>query len=311
MAEPFRPDFPNNPYRVDPIYTRMTTPRKTGDGQGSLPGALELFGELSLTSQFKVTLYMGDTVPQEQSDSDINAWLVSCGVFGEGLQSLRYEFMCNETVLPGTTLTTSEEFGSRQGLTETFPTKRNFEPITMTFYVDSEYGIIRLFEEWINFINPLYDANPDFRKTSGRRPTGNPRGGVDRFGDNEFFRFRYPNTYKRPIAVTKFERNFVRNTDGGVSNPTMLTYKMLNAYPTNLTALPVTYEGSTITKTTVTFAYDRYVILKNSRSNIEGRLSNFDTTRAIDQTFPLITSPIIRSENSLPTSFNPEGSPLF
>ena len=41
----------------------------------------------------------------------------------------------------------------------------------------------------------------------------------------------------------------------------MLTYKMLNAYPTNLTALPVTYEGSTVTKTTVTFAYDRYVIL--------------------------------------------------
>jgi len=273
MAEPFRPDFPGNPYRVDPIYTRMTTPRKTNDGRGSLPGALQLFGELSVTSQFKVTLYMGDTVSRNQSDSDINAWLVSCGVFGEGLQSLRYEFMCNETVLPGTTFTTSEEFGSRQGLTETFPTKRNFEPITMTFYVDSEYGIIRLFEEWINFINPLYN------ETKGRQSSGNPRGGVDRFGDNEFFRFRYPNTYKRPIAVTKFERNFVRNTDGNVSNPTMLTYKMLNAYPTNLTALPVTYEGSTITKTTVTFAYDRYVILKNSRS---------DT--------PLITSPQITTQ---------------
>ena len=143
----------------------------------------------------------------------------------------------------------------------------------MTFYVDSEYGIIRLFEEWINFINPLYN------ETKGRQSSGNPRGGVDRFEDNEFFRFRYPNTYKRPIAVTKFERNFVRNTDGNVSNPTMLTYKMLNAYPTNLTALPVTYEGSTITKTTVTFAYDRYVILKNSRS---------DT--------PLITSPQITTQ---------------
>ena len=47
----------------------------------------------------------------------------------------------------------------------------------------------------------------------------------------------------------------------------MLTYKMLNAYPTNLTALPVTYEGSTVTKTTVTFAYDRYVILRNARSD--------------------------------------------
>ena len=261
MAEPFRPDYPNNPYRVDPIYTRMTTPRNTNDERASLPGALQLFGELSVNTQFKVTLYMGDTGTGGTADSDLNEWLISCGVLGtdNGLQSLRYEFMCHETVLPGTTLTTSEEFGSRQGLTETFPTKRNFEPITMSFYVDSEYGIIRFFEEWINFINPLYD-------TEGRRPVGNPRGGVGRFDNNEFFRFRYPNTYKRPIAVTKFERNFIGDSSGK-TNPTMLTYKMLNAYPTNLTALPVTYEGSTVTKTTVTFAYDRYVILRNARSD--------------------------------------------
>ncbi len=259
MAEPLRPDYPGNRYRVDPIYTRITTARETNDGRGSLPGALQLFGELSVTSQFKVSLFMGDTASSEDSDRDLNSWLVSCGILGKDLRSLRYEFMCNETVLPGTTFTTSEEFGTRQGITETFPTKRNFEPITMTFYVDSEYGIIRLFEEWINFINPLYDE-------SGRRTSGNPRGGVNRFGNNEFFRFRYPNTYKRPIAVTKFERNFIRGRDN-VSNPTMLTYKILNAYPTNLTALPVTYEGSTVTKTTVTFAYDRYVILRNSRSD--------------------------------------------
>jgi hypothetical protein len=271
MAEPFRPDFPGNRYRVDPIYTRMTTPRNSNDGRSSFPGALELFGELSVTSQFKVTLFMGDTASPQDSDRDLNSWLVSNGILGSDLRSLRYEFMCNETVLPGTTFTTSEEFGTRQGLTETFPTKRNFEPITMTFYVDSEYGIIRLFEEWINFINPLYDE-------SGRRTSGNPSGGVGRFDNYEFFRFRYPNTYKRPIAVTKFERNFTR-VETGVSNPTMLTYKMLNAYPTNLTALPVTYEGSTVTKTTVTFAYDRYVILRNARSET-----------------PLTTSPQITAE---------------
>ena len=259
MAEPFRPDFPKNPYRVDPIYVRMTTPRNTNDNRNSLPSALDLLGELSVTSQFKVTLFMGDTVTTGSSDSDINAWLVTCGVLGSGLKSLRYEFMCNETVLPGTTLTTSEEYGSRQGLTETFPTKRNFEPITMTFYVDSDYGIIRLFEEWINFINPLYNEN-------GRASRGNPRGGVGRDNDYEFYRFRYPNTYKRKIAVTKFERNFSNKSDG-VNNPTMLTYQMLNAYPINLTALPVTYEGSTVTKTTVTFAYDRYIVLKNSKSD--------------------------------------------
>jgi hypothetical protein len=48
-----------------------------------------------------------------------------------------------------------------------------------------------------------------------------------------------------------------------VRTPSMLTYYFVNAFPTQLTALPVTYEGSTITKTTVTFNYDRYVILNH------------------------------------------------
>lgn len=268
MAEPFRPDFPANEYRVDPIYARMTLPRNTNDNRASLPSVRDLFGELSVTSQFKVTLYLGDTYPTDRGlpDRDINSWLVTCGVLGSNLfnggqsymNSLRYEFMCNETALPGVSMTMIEETGSRQGIVERFPIKRDFPEITMTFYVDAEYGIIRLFEEWINFINPLYN-------TRGRLPSGNPRGGVGQFGNDQFFRFRYPDTYKRDVAITKFERDFAIDptTRGVTKTPSMLTYKFINAFPTNLTALPVTYEGSTITKTTVSFNYDRYVILNH------------------------------------------------
>jgi hypothetical protein len=266
MAEAFRPDFPANPYRVDPIYTRMTLPRNTNDDRAALPGVRDLFGELSVTSQFKVTLFLGDTYPTRNSDSDINAWLVTCGVLGGNLfnggsylNSLRYEFMCYRTFLPGVSMTMGEEIGSRQGIVERFPIRRDFEEITMEFYVDAEYGIIRLFEEWINFINPLYN-------TRGRLISGNPRGGVGQFSDEQFFRFRYPNTYKRDLAITKFERDIFINDANMRSvekTPSMLTYKFINAFPTNLTALPVTYEGSTITKTTVSFNYDRYVILNH------------------------------------------------
>jgi len=266
MPEAFRPDLTTNRFRVDPIYTRMTLPRGTNDGRGSLPSVQDLFGELSVTSQFKITLFLGDTISPRFADSDINAWLVTCGVLGSNLfngnnanlNALRYEFMCNETSLPGTTLGMTEEFGSRQGLTEKFPNKRDFPDVSMTFYVDAEYGIIRLFEEWINFINPLYDK-------SGRRPTGSPRGLIDSIdNDWEILRFRYPNTYKRPLAITKFERDVYINNVGEVQrSPSMLTYHFINAFPTQLTALPVTYEGSTITKTTVNFTYDRYVILNH------------------------------------------------
>ena len=272
MAEPFRPDFPANQYRVDPIYARMTLPRNTNDDRASLPSVRELFGELSVTSQFKVTLFFGDTASTRDADRDINSWLVSCGVLGSNLQSLRYEFMCNETSLPGASLSMLEETGSRQGIVERFPNRRDFPEITMTFYVDAEYGIIRLFEEWLNFINPLYSE-------SGRLVSGNPRGGVGQFFDDQFFRFRYPNTYKRDVAITKFERDiFVDpNTKDVEKTPSMLTYKFLNAFPTNLTALPVTYEGSTITKTTVSFNYDRYVILNHFGTG-ENRYENTTTT---------------------------------
>lgn len=272
MAEPFRPDFPANQYRVDPIYARMTLPRNTNDDRASLPSVRELFGELSVTSQFKVTLFFGDTVSVRDADRDINSWLVSCGVLGSNLQSLRYEFMCNETSLPGASLSMLEETGSRQGIVERFPNRRDFPEITMTFYVDAEYGIIRLFEEWLNFINPLYSE-------SGRLVSGNPRGGVGQFDGDQFFRFRYPNTYKRDIAITKFERDiFVNsNTKDVEQTPSMLTYKFINAFPTNLTALPVTYEGSTITKTTVSFNYDRYVILNHFGTG-ENKYENTTTT---------------------------------
>ena len=272
MAEPFRPDFPANQYRVDPIYARMTLPRNTNDDRASLPSVRELFGELSVTSQFKVTLFFGDTASTRDADRDINSWLVSCGVLGSNLQSLRSEFMCNETSLPGASLSMLEETGSRQGIVERFPNRRDFPEITMTFYVDAEYGIIRLFEEWLNFINPLYSE-------SGRLVSGNPRGGVGQFFDDQFFRFRYPNTYKRDVAITKFERDiFVNpNTKDVEKTPSMLTYKFLNAFPTNLTALPVTYEGSTITKTTVSFNYDRYVILNHFGTG-ENRYENTTTT---------------------------------
>lgn len=317
MAEPFRPDYPGNPYRIDPLYLRMTQPRNTEDDRGALPSVQDLFGKLSVTSQFKVSLYLGDTAPRENADEDLNSWLVSCGILGQDLRSLRYDFMCNETTLPGSSLGVYEEFGSRQGLNETFANRRIFEPISMTFYVDSEYGIIRLFEEWLGFINPLYGER-------GRAIGGSPGGDVGRFNEWEFFRFRYPSSYKRNIAVSKFERDFfvdekTREISGTSS---VLTYYMINAYPTQITAIPVTYEGSTITKTSVIFNYDRYVTLKHKGNDPKSNQQFAPSTTKEGQN-PLLTSPSIVT-NSPPfdwsntglnsgidptaRNFNPQGS---
>ena len=261
-TEPFRNDYPVNDYRVDPIYTRMTLPRGTADDRSSLPSVQDLFGQLSTTSHFKVSMFLGDAGSKENADKDLNSWLISCGVLGDtsNYQSLKYEFMCHSTTLPGATMRTFDEYGSRQGITERFPVTRDYEPITMEFYVDAkEYGIIRLFEEWLNFINPLYTSRG--RATSGSR--AGSTSSKENFSSNNFYRLRYPNTYTRDIAVTKFERDLIVENGTVRSTPSMLTYKFINAYPISLTALPVSYEVSTITKTSVTFNYERYVILNH------------------------------------------------
>jgi len=236
---------------IGPLYLKMTE----GTSQNRMPSAREIFGNLSLTSQFKVSLHLTD------GGSELMDWLKNSGVINNPKYNRTnpfiYDFYCAEAVIPGISFDVTEEMGSRQGTIERFPTRRLFPEFTMTFYVDSEYNLIRLFEEWMNFINPLYSD-------AGLLPA-NPLGQGDILGKDrrDFFRFRYPDDYRRIISITKFERNFNSDDPKKIKFPPHLTYRMLEAFPTNITAMPLTYEGSQIVKTTVTFQYIRYVMEKN------------------------------------------------
>ena len=208
--------------------------------------------ELSLTSQFKVSLLLG-------SPTKLTEYLKKCGLIETLNEIERYDFMCAEAVLPGSTFDMGEEYGSRQGVIERFPNRRIFSDFNLTFYVDREYNLIRLFEEWMNYIDPIYD-DQGIGKAS-------PAGQVRFLDNNSYFRFKYPNTYKKVIGITKFERDMVKepNTKGsGFKDHTTLTYQFIDAFPTNITALPLSYEGSTITKTTVNFSYSRYVVMRHT-----------------------------------------------
>jgi len=225
---------------------------KIGELYINMPDVQSTLGPLSLTSQFKVSLLLGDPAP-------LTAHLTKCGLLGTEKQE-QYDFLCAEATLPGSTFDMAEEYGSRQGVIERFPTRRVYSDFNLTFYVDSKYNIIRLFEEWMNYIDPLFSKDSKYQ--------GSPKGqDKDQFKQNEnYFRFSYPNTYKKNIAITKFERDFIKNPNNKNSKPKgpiSMTYFFIDAFPTNLTALPLSYEGSTITKTTVNFSYSRYTVDKN------------------------------------------------
>ena len=227
----------------------------SNDAIGSLyvniPEIQTIFGGLSLTSQFKVSLLLG-------YPTELTTHLGSCGLL---INKENYDFLCAEATLPGSTFDMGEEYGSRQGIIERFPTRRIYSDFNLTFYVDSDYNVVRLFEEWMNYIDPLYSEKSKY--------SGSTTGQSDPvYRDKEnYFRFSYPDTYKKNIAITKCERDFIKNPNNKNSKPKgpiSMTYFFNDAFPTNLTALPLSYEGSTITKTTVNFSYSRYTVTKNN-----------------------------------------------
>ena len=237
-----------NPYSVGPFYTSMDDVRDKIFEKG-----------LSLTSQFKVSLFLSSG---SSSSDDVVAYLNKCGLLDKKNDPTRYDFMCSEAVLPGSTFDMAEEYGSHQGVIERFPTRRIYSDFNLTFYVDREYNLIRLFEEWMNFIDPLYTEGSDNKLIKyGGSPSGQSNSNY--LNRNAFFRFKYPESYKRTIAITKFERDYV-DKRGNPRSTQSLTYQFVDAFPTNLTALPLSYEGSTITKTTINFGYSRYIVMKNN-----------------------------------------------
>jgi hypothetical protein len=233
---------------IGSLYIKQSEPRTTG-----LPGIVDILGALSVTSQFKISLHLAKY--ENDTSGDLISHLNKTKVISTLNDTAYYDFFCADASLPGSSLNSSQEAGSRQGIIENFPTTRIYPPFEMTFYVDSNYTIIRLFEEWINFINPLNSYNGE--ATSSEAGLGAYKNRPD------FFRMRYPDSYKRIISVTKFERDFYQDGKNKLKKIPTVTYRMIDAYPDQLNSIPVTYEGSVITKTTVRFLYSRYVVEHN------------------------------------------------
>ena len=132
---------------IGPLYMKTTTSR---DGEpysdGLLAGARDVFGALSQSSQFKVSLHLSAN-GSNAGDGNLNNWLQASGLTNDPIQNEYYNFYCAEAELPGTTLNTRDVAGNFQGIEEKFAVNRQYLPIKLTFYVDNDYRLIRLFEE--------------------------------------------------------------------------------------------------------------------------------------------------------------------
>ena len=177
------------------------------------------------------------------------------GVLASRLSALRADgsedqdvlnLRCSEASLPGSNLATLETTNTYHGVTERHAYRRVYDDrIDLTFYVDAEkYLAIRFFEAWIDgiMLQDTDNANP-------------PALGKSPIDQTYTYRSRYSNNYVSPqgLKVRKFERDFVETSS-------VLEYTFVNSYPFSISAMPVSYESSSLLKCTVSFSYLRYVL---------------------------------------------------
>ena len=136
---------------------------------------------LSLTAEFKVSLNLGYDTDISTSPS-LSSWLTKCGVANSPQDLARYDFFASDVTLPGASFDMAESMGDRQGTIERFAQRRLYAPLSVSFYVDADYNILRLFEEWMNFMNPIHNDEGRYE--------GSFQGQSGYEGRNNYYKFR-------------------------------------------------------------------------------------------------------------------------
>jgi hypothetical protein len=223
------------------------------------------FSKVSISSFYKIAFQLSNN--GNRSGSGLINWLNASGIYdsssSNGLNSIEFiELLCSGAILPGTSFKMTEVMGNRQGILEKYPVFKQYPELALTFYVDVNHKVIKFFEEWTNYITPLY--NPNSGRVSVSKNGLNSKSASQ---ENDYIRMRYPNQYTQTIYITKFERDLNTVPVGGksFSNSPTLSYKFIKAYPSNIIASPVSYNGSDILSYTVNFAYSRYFVINTDR----------------------------------------------
>ena len=160
---------------------------------------------------------------------------------------------CTEAALPGSSIATFEQQNDYMGVTERHAYRRMYdETIDFTFLVtqNSDYVQIRFFDAWMKWITG--EAGQDLRS-----PT-------------IVNRAQYPNNYRTDLWIVKFEKDMGA---GLTSSSKLLEYRFIDAYPKAVSSSPVTFEGNSLLKTTVSMTYTRYFVteLKSQAEAVSSR----------------------------------------
>lgn len=213
-------------------------------GGGSVPfrtystsELLRRFGYLAQTSKFRAVIQTG-----KSSLSFINQYNPSGGRFYEDLSIL-----CHSASLPGSSFSTTENGQDYYGVNQKFAYRRDFDDLTLDFYVDARYSMLKFFEQWMDYISSPQNTFSTV--------------GTDRKNNNSVYRFQYPSNYKTIIDLHKFDKDY-DYVPGSSQTGTKydILYTFVDAFPRSISSIPITYDTTDILKCSVTFSYDRYFV---------------------------------------------------
>jgi len=195
---------------------------------------------IAQTSLYRVTISLPEGVAARAASRGINL----------SIDKSNIELLCTQASLPGSALATHDVTNDYHGVTEKMAYRRMYDDTTdLTFYVDRNYKVIELFDTWMDYITG--DEQSFSRQQYKFR--------------NTHYRMSYPNSYKTNIFLIKFERD---QHSAQSKIPKILTeYTFVDAFPTNIIAMPVSYDQSDVLKCTVSFSYHRYVRERNQNSS--------------------------------------------
>ena len=187
----------------------------------------------ALTNLYQVDLSVENVGMAEAADGDrLKDFLLGNGLTNDYI-SRNIGIACYEASLPTSSFATAEVKDNFQGINQQFAHTRFYVDSSFSFYVDKDYRVLKVFEGWMDFIagGAVVDSN-----------------------DKRFYvRMRYPETYKCDnLSISKFDKNLSRK----------LTYQFKNTFPKSIQSIPVSYGQADLLKVTVTFAYDRYILIR-------------------------------------------------
>lgn len=159
--------------------------------------------------------------------------------------------LCSSAVLPTTQLATVPINNNYMGITENIAHRRQYQDISLEFYVDKNYNSLKFMEYWMEFISS--GANNDTIPIPFSRDPRELERIDPNVNEGYFIRMQYPEYYKSyTTSITKFERDHKAIH--------AIEYKFKGLYPYNIASIPVSYSQSEILRMQVSFKIDRYVV---------------------------------------------------